>query len=164
MVTNVISDLNNASAAEWYRSDTHWFLFIPSEVSVELEACSSTRLQEASLPPPSIYPLHLAACQTAQCHRPSLQTLTNFHFSIFILLALPCLPPLFHIYCLLSLPPSHPPPALRGNNSLCEAFKNRSSWKANSEWHLKAWLRWPERNRKWMEVLERERFSNEGQL
>ncbi len=54
-------------------------------VSVETEAWSSTRLQDASLPlfsPSSIYPLHLAARQTALCHRPSLQTLI---FSIFIL-------------------------------------------------------------------------------
>lgn len=118
------------------------FLFIQSVVSVETEAWSSTRLQDASLPsslplfsPSSIYPLHLAACQTALCHWPFAPDTHNLCFSISILpswymplSSFPSLTPLFPIHFLFSLSLSlfsslH---ALCAKSSFCEAFKNRS--------------------------------------
>lgn len=51
------------------------------------------------LSPSSIYPLHLASCQTVLCHWPSLQTPAIFCFSIFIHLGT-CLCLLFLLFLL----------------------------------------------------------------
>lgn len=90
-----------------------------------------------SLPPSSIYPLHLAACQTALCHRPSLQTLTIFVFlfsffsrSMCICLPFPSLTPVSSVYLLFSFCVA---PLLPPCSHLWEAFKNRNCWKARSE-------------------------------
>lgn len=103
------------------------FLLILLVVSVEAGAWSSTRLQDASLPsspsllsPSSVYPPHLAACQTTLCHRPSIQMLTifvflfiSFHWSVHICLPFYCLVYPSYLFFSVSVAPSTAPTKIK---------------------------------------------------
>lgn len=140
---SVLSSINpTVSALESYRSDTLSSLF---PVFYSSSWGSQWRLRPGAVPdsrtlpslpllsPSSIYPLHLAACQTELYRRPSLQTLTIFVFlfSSFHRGMCICLP--FPLFFSLSLLLFSFLPAL--------VFKNRSWWKPKSDGHLKAQLR-----------------------
>lgn len=137
-----------------------WFLFIQSGVSVETEAWSSTRLQDASFPfsplpfsflsilylssPPGSLPDSAEpSAFTADTH--------NLCLSIFILpfwythlsriLSLITVFPIYLLFLSVSLSILSSLPALWGNSSFCEAFINRSCWRVKSDGHLKAGLK-----------------------